>query len=334
MYHKPVREFQGVNSDCRGGVFSARSGEELLDLWCVFNAVLCIHVTVFYNVWHVSHRIQKGQRGKKGGSLLYWCRFQLLIYVGSEQHQQVCNFIFTTYYIACKDMEINLHKRMVDERPGSRSLQHVVQIVLEPPVAHVSPAALRAVDEGLPEQAEPGSLLPPQALGPGSTCCGGGWQQTVSRVVHHPSSGLHIFQAVAFVTVPRRRPHPEPGAAFVSAVVPGHGITKAGIKCAEFFSSMRVLSRERCPERTTNYTCEAQWNRQGRAGREMLPEQGAHTLTALFPLASTPSQAIYTTAAARKGIHRAWLVRGAHQSDQIRLYGYRVCPVEPERKYF
>lgn len=63
---------------------------------------------------------------------------------------------------------------MVDERPGSRSLQHVVQVVLEPPVAHVSPAALCAVDERLPEQAEPGSLLPPQALGPGSTCCGGG----------------------------------------------------------------------------------------------------------------------------------------------------------------
>lgn len=209
---------------------------------------------------------------------------------------------------------------MVDERPGSRSLQHVVQVVLEPPVAHVSPAALCAVDERLPEQAEPGSLLPPQALGPGSTCCGGGWQQTVSRVVHHPSSGLHIFQAVAFVTVPRRRPHPEPGAAFVSAVVPGHGITKAGINCAEFFSSMRVLCRELCPERTTHYTCEAQSNSQCWAGRETAARARRtayrHTLTALFPLASTSSQAIYTTAAARKGIHRARPVRAAVQSDK------------------
>lgn len=177
-----------------------------------------------------------------------------------EQHQQVCNF--TTDHGACKDMEINLHKRVVDERPGSRSLQDVVQVVLEPPVTHVSSAALRAVDERLPEQAEPGSLLPPQALRPGSTCCGRRCQQTVSRVVYHPSSGLHIFQAVAFVAVPRRRPHPEPGAAFVSAVVPGHGITKAGIKCAEFFSSMRVVGQERNPERTTHHTCAAQSNSQ------------------------------------------------------------------------
>lgn len=159
-------------------------------------------------------------------------------------------------------MEINLHKRVVDERPGSRSLQDVVQVVLEPPVTHVSSAALRAVDERLPEQAESGSLLSPQALRPGSTCCGGGCQQTVSRVVYHPSSGLHIFQAVAFVAVPRRRPHPEPGAAFVSAVVPGHGTTKAGIKCAEFFSSMRVVGQERNPERTTHHTCAAQSNSQ------------------------------------------------------------------------
>lgn len=63
---------------------------------------------------------------------------------------------------------------MVDERPCPRSLQHVVQVVLEAPIAHVSSAALRAVYERLPEQAEPGSLLPPQALGPSSTCCGGG----------------------------------------------------------------------------------------------------------------------------------------------------------------
>lgn len=87
----------------------------------------------------------------------------------------------------------NLHKRVVDERPGSRSLQHVVQVVLEPPVTHVSPATLRAVDERFPEQAEPGSLLPLETLGAYSTCCGRGWQQAVSRVVQHPRAGLHIL---------------------------------------------------------------------------------------------------------------------------------------------
>lgn len=68
----------------------------------------------------------------------------------------------------------NLHERVVDERPGSRSLQHVVQVVLEPPVAHVSPATLRAVDERFAEQAEPGSLLHLETLGADSTCCGRG----------------------------------------------------------------------------------------------------------------------------------------------------------------
>lgn len=204
--------------------------------------------------------------------------------------------IFTTDNPTCKlSMEINLHERVVNERPGSRSLQHVVQVVLEPPVAHVPPAALRAVYERLPQQAEPGPLLPPQTLGAGSTCGGGGWQQTVSCVVHHPSSGLHIFQAVAFGTVPRRCPHPEPGAAFISAVVPGHGITKAGIKCAEVLSSMRVLCRELCPRRTINYTCEAVHPLRRRVGSETVGRAKhsvcRHTLTALFPLASTSSQA-------------------------------------------
>lgn len=64
----------------------------------------------------------------------------------------------------------NLHECVVDERPGSRSLQHVVQVVLETPVTHVSPATLRAVDERFSEQAEPGSLLHLEALGTDSTC--------------------------------------------------------------------------------------------------------------------------------------------------------------------
>lgn len=205
---------------------------------------------------------------------------------------------------------MNLHKSVVYERPGSRSLQHVVQVVLQPPVAHVSPAALRAVYERLPQQAEPGSLLPPQALGPGSTCGGGGWEQTVSRVVHHHhlSSRLHIFKAVAFGTVPWRCPHPEPGAAFVSAVVPGHGITEAAVKCAEVFSSMRVHCREPGWAHCKSHVWDAvehnwRWARSETVARTRRTVY-RHTLTALLPLASTSSTGIYTTAAARKGIHR------------------------------
>lgn len=155
--------------------------------------------------------------------------------------------------------EIDLHKGMVDERPGSRSLQHVVQAVLEPPVVHVSPAALRAVYERLPQEAQPGPLLPPQALRPGTTC----WQQTVSRVVHHLPSVLDISHAAAFGSVPRRRPHPEPGGAFVSAVVAGHGIAGVGIKCAEVFTSMRVVGAaprtEQCLKRVRRGLIVAGW---------------------------------------------------------------------------
>lgn len=42
------------------------------------------------------------------------------------------------------------HKRVVDESPLPRSLQHVVQAVLQPAVARVPAAALRAVRQRLP----------------------------------------------------------------------------------------------------------------------------------------------------------------------------------------
>lgn len=58
---------------------------------------------------------------------------------------------------------------MVDERPAAGSLQHVVQIVLHPPVLDVAPTALAAgVGERLPQQAHSGPLLAPAALSQGS----------------------------------------------------------------------------------------------------------------------------------------------------------------------
>lgn len=45
-----------------------------------------------------------------------------------------------------------LHESVVDERPAAGSLQHVVQIVLHPPVLDVAPAALATgVRERLPQ---------------------------------------------------------------------------------------------------------------------------------------------------------------------------------------
>jgi len=139
---------------------------------------------------------------------------------------------------------------VVDERPGSGSLQHVVQGVLEPPVVRGPPAALRAVDQRLPQEAEPGSPLPAQALRPagGGTCR----QQPVPRGAHRLPPGLDIFQAGALGAVARRRPHPEPGAAaFVSAVVAGHGITEAGIHSAEGLVEHALLVRS-CVTRSDN----------------------------------------------------------------------------------
>ncbi|TNN30567.1 hypothetical protein EYF80_059282 [Liparis tanakae] len=129
----------------------------------------------------------------------------------------------------------SLPKNIKEHHSTHRHSAHVErkQVVLEPPVVHVPPAALRAVDQRLPQEAEPRSALPAQALRPaaGGPCR----QQPVPRGAHRLPPGLDIFQAVALGAVARRRSHPEPGAAaaFVSAVVAGHGITEAGIQSAE-----------------------------------------------------------------------------------------------------
>ncbi len=125
----------------------------------------------------------------------------------------------------------HLHKSVVDKSPGSWSLKHVVQVVLNPPVARVSPAALRAVNQRLPEQTQPSALLPPLSFRGWCTCagmrCG---QQPVPRpwtIVLHPITTFHILQSVTFGAMPRRAVHPEAGAGLISAVVAGHGITNA-----------------------------------------------------------------------------------------------------------
>lgn len=87
------------------------------------------------------------------------------------------------------------HKSVVDESPLPGSLQHVVEVILEPPVARVPAAALRAVGQRLPQQAEPGALLPLRCR----RTCSGGRQETVPdshRVVHGPPPRLHIPQRV------------------------------------------------------------------------------------------------------------------------------------------
>jgi len=90
------------------------------------------------------------------------------------------------------------HERVVHERPLARPLQHVVEEVLQPAVGRVPAAALRAVDQRLPEQAEPRALLPLPAAR--RTCGAGGRQQTVRGprpvVVHRPAAGLHILRRV------------------------------------------------------------------------------------------------------------------------------------------
>ena len=68
----------------------------------------------------------------------------------------------------------HLHKGVVYESPGARSLQDVVQVILKSPITHVPPAALRAVHQRLPEQAEPSTLLPPVALRAARTCASRG----------------------------------------------------------------------------------------------------------------------------------------------------------------
>lgn len=137
---------------------------------------------------------------------------------------------------------------MVDERPAAGSLQHVVQVVLHPPVLDVAPAALAAaVGERLPQQAHPGALLAPPALPQAAAAAergraGAQQQQPVApggrRVQQRPGPArLHILHAAARAPPARRRraaPHPEPGgAALLSArVVAGHGITAGTVRGA------------------------------------------------------------------------------------------------------
>lgn len=169
---------------------------------------------------------------------------------------------------------------MVDEGPGSRSLQHVVQVVLEPPVAHVPAPALRAVYERFAEQAEPGSLLPSRTVGTGGADGVAGREQAVSRAVHHLPPGFDIFHAVAFgAVVARRGPHPEPGGAFISAVFPWHGITEADFKMREgVVWQRRAQSRLRVGRTARNETVD-------RARRSRLPSR-FDDRPPLFPRAS------------------------------------------------
>lgn len=104
------------------------------------------------------------------------------------------------------------HERVVHEGPGSRSLQHVVQVVLQLPVARVPPAALRPVRQRLAEQTESGAPGSPRTLG----------------AAHRPAATFHILQAVVLGPAPRRRFHPEARGAFVAAVVARHRISSAG----------------------------------------------------------------------------------------------------------
>lgn len=132
----------------------------------------------------------------------------------------------------------DLHKGMVNECPGSRSLQDIVEVVLELPVARVSPAALRAVDERFPQQAQPGALLSPLVLRAYCTCCARRRQQTVDcpgRVVHRPTTGFNIFLAIGL-----RGLHPETSTALIATVVAGHRIISAGWKRASGTSGARI----------------------------------------------------------------------------------------------
>lgn len=120
------------------------------------------------------------------------------------------------------------HKGVVDESPLPWSLQHVVEVVLEAAVPRVPAAALRAVGQRLPQQAEPSALLP---VHPQRTCSGGR-QDTVPdahRVIHGRPAGLHIFQRVFLPPASRWGLKPQPrAAALIAAVTSRHGITSAG----------------------------------------------------------------------------------------------------------
>lgn len=114
------------------------------------------------------------------------------------------------------------HESVVDESPFPRSLQHVVEIVLEAAVARVPAAALPVVGERLPQQAEPRAQLP---LHSHRTCTG----PSLRRAAHRPPPGLHIVQEVFLHAASRWALLPEPRAPVaISGVPPQHGITSAG----------------------------------------------------------------------------------------------------------
>lgn len=145
------------------------------------------------------------------------------------------------------------HKSVVDESPLSGSLQHVVEVILELPVAGVPAAALRAVGQRLPQQAEPGALVVPNRSRR-STCRGRGQEETVPDarrvVIHRPASALHIPQRVALL---RPAPtgttsgglHPEPRAAALVAagVTPRHHQRRerGGVRFIHTWSRARVF---------------------------------------------------------------------------------------------
>lgn len=100
-----------------------------------------------------------------------------------------------------------------------------------------------------------------------------------------------------------RRSHPEPGAAFVAVVVPGHGITKADTKCAEFVCVKRArTSPAAAPSTSSTLThVRAGSAETDESGTVAKPERAAprHTLTAQCPLTSA-----CRSAAARKALHQ------------------------------
>lgn len=115
------------------------------------------------------------------------------------------------------------HKGVVDESPLPGSLQHVVEVILEAAVPCVPAAALCAVGQRLPQQAEPSALLPV----PSQRTCSG--QDAVPDVIHGGPARLHIFQRVFLPPASRWGLQPQPGAAaLIAAGTSRHGITSAG----------------------------------------------------------------------------------------------------------
>lgn len=148
---------------------------------------------------------------------------------------------------------------MVNKRPFTRSLQHIVEVILQASVPGVPATALCAVGQRFPQKTEPGSLLPLRSR----RTCRSGRQETVPdarRVVHLPVPGLHIFQCVILRPACRGALYPEPGvpcvgcvgcvastsaaaADLVAGVTSRHGITSAGVECAGRTAGIRTCNR-------------------------------------------------------------------------------------------